>query len=225
MPIDPGRFVRGLLLVAGIGVAVVSGLAAKAHGVTTEPVAPAMLEPVRGEDPGISLGPIDAAHVIRIFGDYECPACMKLEAESGDGLRNLARSGRLRFVYVHAPLETHRRGPLAARLVHCAAQHADPWPLHRALYRSSGGWGRGPEPEQVFRVLVEASVPDPALILDCYHGSVTEELTTKEIELSRGLGIDRVPTVWIGDRQVVNPSARRIMRIVRTRMPRSTGLE
>jgi hypothetical protein len=72
---------------------------------------------------------------------------------------------------------------------------------------------------------VEASVPDSALIWDCYRESVTREIARKEIDLSRRIGIDRVPTVWIGDWRVTNPSARRITSILRRRLPRSTGPE
>lgn len=221
MHIDAGRFIRAVLILGAAGAAVLATTALRTGRGRAEAVSAAIVEQVRGVEPGLSLGRADAAVVVRIFGDYQCPSCRVLENEIGDQLRALARSGRLRYVYVHAPLEAHRRAPLAALLLRCAARMTDPWALHAELYRTSDSWGSGPPSENAFRTLAARTMADTSGLGACRGESDARNEVEAEIALSRQIGIEQVPTVWIDHDRIGPASGRAVMRIVRSRIAQS----
>jgi len=57
----------------------------------------------RAADAGVAIGPADAAIVVRVFSDFQCPACRRLDAEAGVVLRRWAADGLIRYVHIHAP--------------------------------------------------------------------------------------------------------------------------
>jgi protein-disulfide isomerase len=151
---------------------------------------------------GMAAGPAGAVRVLRVFGDYECPACRELERVAGDTLRALAERGAIRFVYHHAPLRGHRRGPAAAAAAYCATDAGAGWEAHAALYDSAPDWGTGPDGEaRLIRSLVPA-VGDTAGLRDCMKGAATSQRVAADREAAESLGIREVPTVLLGDRRL-----------------------
>lgn len=155
-----------------------------------------------GPAAGMTVGPASGVPELRIFGDYQCPACAALERMAGDTLRALARRGHIRFVYHHAPLRAHSRGAAAAAAVHCAARFGSPWAAHTALYESTGSWGLHPAPsDAVVRVLARTQ-PDTAAMRECIAAGSTQGRIEADRFLAETIGITEVPTVFWDDQRL-----------------------
>jgi protein-disulfide isomerase len=168
-------------------------------------------------DAGMSLGPGDGAPVLRVFGDYECPACRALEREAGDSLRALAARGAIRFVYHHVPLRAHRRGPRAAAAAYCAADGGAAWAAHHALYARAAEWAVGPDGDgRLLRVLAPL-VADTASLRVCMNGDRAERRVSTDRAVAVGLRVHEVPTVFFGDRRLRIGSWQGLVRYVTAR--------
>lgn len=170
--------------------------------------------------PGMAVGPENGTVELRIFGDYECPACRGLERAAGDSLRALARNGRIRFVYHHAPLRGHRRGPRAAAVAYCAHDAGVTWPVHRALYESAPAWGSGPDGDRHLIDVAaaaadrESAVADTAWLRECASGDRGTGRVAADRAAADALGIHSVPAIFLGDQRLRVASWSALVRFV-----------
>ena len=86
-----------------------------------------------------SLGVSQAADVVMVFSDFECPFCRVAADELIPWLRSeYVDRGQLRLVFKHFPLDQlHANARRLARLSACASLQNDPWSVHKLLYRTS----------------------------------------------------------------------------------------
>jgi len=153
----------------------------------------------RAAHAGVAAGPADAAVVVRVFSDFQCSACRRLDAEAGTLLRRWAAEGLLRYVHIHAPLRGHRRGPAAAAASHCAARAGRAWDMHRLLGERLAEWTRGEPPEPRFVAYAHTLGIDTAAFARCLADPVTAEQVQRDRAAARALSPDRVPTVYVND--------------------------
>lgn len=154
------------------------------------------------------------APTLRIFGDYECPACRDLEREAGDTLRALARRGLVTFAYHHAPLRGHRRGSDAAALAYCAAEADAAWAVHRALYESAPRWGTGPDGPQRMLEAAASAGADTARMGTCVRSGGAGMRVAADRSAADALGIAAVPTIYLGNERLRVASWRALVRFV-----------
>lgn len=189
----------GVVIAAGLAVGMVAGKTARSRisGVDISGRVEAAAGAAAG---GMAVGPGTGVPVLRVFGDYECPACAALERQAGDTLRALARRGHIRFVYHHSPLRMHVRGKAAARAAYCAPGPKR-WIIHAELYDSAPFWRTGGDTvEQMLSVL--APVADTGLIRACLGSDTVHRRVAADRALADGLGVIEVPTIFWGDRRL-----------------------
>lgn len=165
------------------------------HAPASRAVEAALVE--LGPDVGMGLGPKDPSLVVRVFGDYECPACARLDAVAGRRLREWAQADRLRYVYHHAPLSVHRRGRAAAAAAYCAWRAGQGWEMHALLYDRRGEWSVGRAPTERFRRYADEIGIDPDEFLRCLARPETLERVEGDLRLARDLDIGGVPRVVV----------------------------
>lgn len=153
----------------------------------------------RAADAGVAIGPADAAIVVRVFSDFQCPACRRLDAEAGVVLRRWAADGLIRYVHIHAPLPAHRRGPAAAAASHCAARAGRPWDMHRMLADRLPEWTQGEPPEPRFVTYAHALGLDTTTFALCLTDPATAEQVQRDRAAARALAPDRVPVVYVNE--------------------------
>jgi len=192
------RFAGMIVLIVCAGTGWSAGVLVRSHGQVREVPVPELAGAGR-EGAGMRLARPGGVGVplVRIFGDYECPACQALERLTGDSLRVLARAGRIRLIYHHAPLRTHRRAEAAAETAYCALDAGAGWPVHSALYGTAAEWSRSAEPD---RSLVEVAVrmgADADVMIDCMHMGRAADRVRRDRDLAVRLHVQAVPTVFI----------------------------
>lgn len=195
-----GHFDVVLAIVACLALGLLAGSAVRSHFGGIDFTGGVEPDTARMADDGMAIGPETGVPVLRIFGDYECPACGSLERHAGDTLRALARRGHIRFVYHHSPLRLHHRGRLAAAAVHCASASLR-WRVHAALYDGVSHWRTGNDTKD--RVLsVLGAVADTGAISQCMGSDAVQHRVAADRALADRLGIVEVPTVFWSGRQL-----------------------
>ncbi len=198
------RFARVVALLALLGGSALAGLAwrSRAGDVRSEPLPIGfVIEP----EPALTLGPPDAP-VVRVFGDYACPACRTFDRVAGDALRALARDGRIRLAYYHLPLGNTRSARLAAAAVVCAAA-ADMergWTAHIARYRNPGPHTPAP-----------AEAP-------CTAADEALRQVARERAQAHAAGVRSVPAIFLGQDRLHAGSFEALVQFLTTRATRST---
>lgn len=200
-------FTTAVLFAVVAGSGWIAGLGLQARSAVREMVEPGLAGPAVAVASGIRLGgPAmaggDAAAtpgvpVLRIFGDYECPACRALEREVGDSLRALADGGLIVLEYHHRPLSSHVRGRLAAEVAYCGAAAGYAAVVHDALGRSVEVWARGSEP--LSAMLETVGTPDSlrAALEACIEGGRMVDAVDADRRLADSLAVTAVPTVFL----------------------------
>jgi len=208
-----------LLLAGGLlGLGLLGGRAARARFAGVEVVGPIDTDRLVAREAGMAVGPVTGVTVLRVFGDYECPACRSLERAAGDTLRALARRGRIRFVYHHAPLRTHPRGARAAALAYCAQESGSPWVVHAALFEILPGPDVDLAARDALGAAVRAGAAGP---IDRLAACLASERTASRIAADRAaagaIGVTEVPTLIFGDQRLRAGSWRALVRWVTAR--------
>lgn len=181
-----------LLCIATVGFA--GGGLVRGVGTVTSTAAPRAALALDATTPLVA-GPPDADVVVRIFGDYGCPACQALHRALGDTLLALARRGRLRLVYLQRPLGASTTGHALALAVACApAERA--WDVHDGLFASRADGIRAGAP----RLPLD---PDASAALRrCAASDAVRRRVRAAIDAAVSAGFHEVPVVLVGDQRV-----------------------
>ena len=83
-----------------------------------------------------SKGPADAVVTIVEYSDFQCPYCKK--AQPNIKALEEQYAGRVRFVFMHQPLEMHKMARPAALAAAAADEQGKFWEYHDALFASEG---------------------------------------------------------------------------------------
>jgi protein-disulfide isomerase len=85
-------------------------------------------------DDGYSMGQKDAPLTLVEFADYQCPFCKHFHTTTFQELRtNYIDTGKLRFVALDFPLDTHRNAMQAATAALCAGEQYKFWEMRDLL--------------------------------------------------------------------------------------------
>ncbi|MBI4139147.1 thioredoxin domain-containing protein [Candidatus Uhrbacteria bacterium] len=150
------------------------------------------------DDNDPSFGPGEATLVVRVFGDFQCPACKA--AEAGFRYAKNTYGDKVRFVWNDFPLQSiHQNAFAAANAARCAEAQGKFWEYHDRLYDDQSGWSELPSPQQAFVGYAEALGLDKGAFESCvaerkYQSKINDDLT----EGSQN-GVNATPTFFIGD--------------------------
>ncbi len=164
-------------------------------GPRVEPLTPAVREAVRGA--GMSAGPARGAVMVSVYGAYQCDHCRRLHREVEGELLRLAREGRIRLSYVHAPLWAYRRGPEAAAAAYCAEEQGAGWEMHGRLFRAPAEWSSGDPPQPRFAAYAAELGLDSAALGTCLRLGDAAPMVARDLRSADRLGVDRLPMVVV----------------------------
>lgn len=196
-----GTHVRSLLLAAALaGLGFLAASIARALWLDA-PTSPAPAAALAIDHTADLVAGNDAAPVtIRIFGDYECPACRQLQHTLGDTLLALARAGHIRLVYLHRPLATRAQAHLAAAAIACEPDDHRRWSAHRLLYGPDDLRTAQHTPTLADRALRIAGTDSTRLA--CFRSDSALARARTAITAARNAGFHEVPTILVGDHVV-----------------------
>lgn len=82
------------------------------------------------------------------FGDFQCPACQQAETVLDDIREKYA--DKVKIVFRHFPLPSHRNAILAAEAAESAGAQGKFWEYHDLLYQKQGEWSNQSNAQQTF---------------------------------------------------------------------------
>ena len=150
-------------------------------------------------------GNVEAALTITVYSDFQCPAC-QIEAQVFSRAWPQI-SDKVRLVFRHYPLDTHRHAFLAALYAEAAGRQNKFWEIHDVLYGNQPLWTNVEDPTELFDgyaqqlgldiVMLKQAIEDPSI-------------RAKILADQRGgnqAGVRSTPSLYFNGRPVSNPQS------------------
>ncbi|MEN9557926.1 MAG: hypothetical protein RL141_295 [Candidatus Parcubacteria bacterium] len=192
-PILIGMIVLGVILLVGIVWAVVSAPASSGGNNMADPNLSFRDE----NDP--ALGPEDAKVMVRVFGDFECPACRS--AEPGITHVREAYADRVRVIWNDFPLPAtmHPKARISATAARCAEEQAKFWEMHDLLYETQSGWARSTDANADFESLARRIGLHEGGFRSCMSERRHDSKVTNDLQEGQANGVDSTPTFFVNN--------------------------
>lgn len=151
-------------------------------------------------DPG--FGPGESKFKVRIFSDFQCPACKS--AESAVNAAKLKFGDRVRFVWNDFPLVSiHPNARPAALAARCAEDQGKFWEYHDKLFAGQEEWAGQGAPTPVFQRYAKDIGLDEAKFSSC----VVNQQFLRKIQDDEAEGkanrVEGTPTFFVGNKRFV----------------------
>jgi protein-disulfide isomerase len=196
-PFVIGIVILGVVLLGGIIWAVFS-----APAVSTSAFGQQDVNVTFNDDNDPTLGPPSSEVTIRLFSDYQCPACRIAE----DGIRHVRGiyGGQVKIIWNDFPLEgAHINARNAANAARCAEEQGKFWEMHDAIYEAQQVWSELPDPRASFNALAEGLQLNVDAFDVCYGEKKYDAKIAADIQEGNAAGVDSTPTAFINKRKVV----------------------
>lgn len=185
-----GAIVLGALIVVGLVWAVASGPGSGGSSTSFN------------DDNDPAFGPAEASTTVRVFGDFQCPACRA--AEPGFQYAKTTYGDRVRFVWNDFPLQSiHPSALTAANAARCAEAQGKFWEYHDKLYADQPSWDRLPSPEQKFQDYANALGMDTTEFAACLKDRRYQNKVMDDLREGERNGVNSTPTFFIDNQRIV----------------------
>lgn len=149
------------------------------------------------------IGSPDAAYVIRVFSDFQCPFCANYVASVMPLLREtVLQRDDVRFELHHFPLRSiHPNANVAAEATECvAAENGEAafWTYHDALFEQQSRWSSLIDPVDTLVALAAEQGLATADLSTCLRtGRFGDVVEAAYVAASQGLLLTGTPTVFL----------------------------
>lgn len=117
-------------------------------------------------------GSASASATLTEFSDLQCPACRAADPSVEKALQEF--NGRVKLVYKHFPLPSHKYGLLAARAAEAAGKQDKFWQMHDLLFEKQTEWGS----------LLEPNSTDPTPKFEGYAASLGLDVAKFKVDMN-----------------------------------------
>ncbi|MFO7761449.1 MAG: DsbA family protein [Thermodesulfobacteriota bacterium] len=143
------------------------------------------------------LGTTDAPVSIVLFSDFQCPYCSRLHSL----LEKLVEEnqGKVKVVYKHFPLRTHKKAKFAALAAIAAHNQGKFWTYHDKLFQNSSSLNPA-----TFKKIAEELNLDLKQFKEDYQSLETRKKVEQDIKSGHEAGVRGTPTLFVNGRKVQN---------------------
>jgi len=144
------------------------------------------------------IGPENATTVVRLYSDFQCPACRV--AETGVKYAIEKYKDRIKFIWNDFPLMSiHPNARLAANAGRCAQDQGKFWEMKDKLFSEQASWASGRDPSADFKAYAGQIGIDVGAFDTCLDQRVHDAKVMASYQEGVKNGVDRTPTVFIGE--------------------------
>jgi len=172
---------------------------------------PQVIEGSRFAPAAHALGPADAAHVVRLFTDLQCPFCAQFESVGMPiVVDELLPRGDVRFEFHHFPLKSiHPNAVAAAEATECVADEVAQagghqagedafWAYQTALFDEQASWAKLPDPVPAFVAVADGlELPSENLAACVRGGEQGAKIEEAYRSAAQDLRLTGTPTVFV----------------------------
>ncbi|MFZ6016003.1 MAG: DsbA family protein [Patescibacteria group bacterium] len=142
-----------------------------------------------------SLGPEDAKVTVRIYSDFQCPACKLAELELKPIMEEF--KDRIRFIWNDFPLpELHPNAPAAALAARCAQEQGKFWEYHDELFANQQIWSAATSSAVLTEMAVEIGL-NPENFIKCLNSAPPKEKVNNDYIEAVNFGLNSTPTFFV----------------------------
>ena len=147
-----------------------------------------------------ALGPQNAPVTVRIFSDFQCPACRLAEPALKATIDKY--KDRVRFLWDDFPLEPiHANARLAANAARCAENQGWFWQYHDRLYETQDDWSGEKDARLKFMALAGEFKMDLTVFSECLNRGAEDAKVAEGIAQAQQNRVDQTPTFFINHRR------------------------
>jgi protein-disulfide isomerase len=183
-----GTIILGVLIVGGLVWAVAMGPAGSAGNIDPNIVF--------NDDNDPTQGLADAKVTVRIYSDFQCPACKVAEGVMRQVMNDY--DDRVRFVWNDFPLsQLHSDAQPAAIAARCAQDQAKFWEYAAKLYDTQGDWEKLASPLQYFIDLAGQLGLQQGDFTACLGQDASHLKVAQDLQEADSMGLDATPTFFV----------------------------
>ncbi len=145
-----------------------------------------------------TFGPSNAKVTVRIFSDFQCPACRVAE-QALESIR-LEYQDRVRFIWNDMPLtQIHPNAASAASAGRCANEQGKFWEYADQVFATQDTWQYMPNPAVHFVSLAEQSGLNKEEFEACHANNKYMSLVEKDFQEAVSFNLTGTPTFYINN--------------------------
>ncbi len=149
----------------------------------------------------ISVGKADAAVVVRMYSDFQCPACRSVEPVVKAIRTEFA--DRVRFIWKDFPLmQIHKNARNAANAARCANAQGKFWEYHDRLFDTQDAWSSLGDPKDRFVQFARETGLNEGDFTTCYNRSQFDGDVMDDVDEGEKNGVDSTPTFYVNNTEV-----------------------
>jgi len=161
----------------------------------------APVTPVRPGALGHTLGSDSAPVEIVEFADFECPACAHFAILQFPYVRErLVSAGRLKWRFMHFPLQGHTNSPSAHLAAACAGEQGRFFEMKGAIFNRQNVWASQRRPERQFRGYAQGLGLDLSRYDSCVETRRAQPQVDADYAEGERLGVNSTPTFFVNGR-------------------------
>jgi protein-disulfide isomerase len=188
-------FYAALAMIVVAGAFLISRSTGRRGGLSLSPTA--AMPPIAGPR-GVAMGSDSAPIEVAEYSDFECPYCARFAVlQLPDIEQRLIATGRVRWRFMHFPLDGHEKSPQAHLAAACGNEQGKFWLMHDAIYQGQADWASDRRPGRVLRDIAQRV----GLDLGRYDSCVREQRAWNSVladrRLGDSLGVGATPTIFI----------------------------
>lgn len=145
-----------------------------------------------------AIGPEDAKVVVRLFEDFQCPACRTAEAGTNYAIDKY--KDRVRFIWDDFPLESlHRNARAAANAARCADEQGKFWEYKERLYAEQATWSNMSDVGDTFTAYAGQLEMDTGAFRQCFDEKRYDARIAADAAEAGKNGVRGTPTIFINN--------------------------
>ena len=146
-------------------------------------------------------GNANSTTTLRIFGDFQCPACAA--AEPGVSHVRKTFGDRVKIIWDDFPLtQVHQNAMAGAIAARCADDQGKFWEYHDVLYQSQPNWSTEQNPKSLFVTYAKSIGLNTDAFSACYDKQDQAKIQADMAEGTQN-GVQGTPTFFINNKRFV----------------------
>jgi protein-disulfide isomerase len=205
-----GFYTALAVVMLGGGIFILSKAMTSKPPLTSETVAPLSVGPR-----GVVEGSDSAVVKIMEFSDFECPYCARFATiQMPDIRQRLIATGKVRWTFMHYPLQGHTKSPIAHLAAACANVQGKFWPMHDMIYQNQDEWVEARNTERPLAQYARRIGLDETQYEQCMDQRTAWGTVLSDKQLGDSLSVGGTPTFYINGRLIPNvPTADELVQL------------
>lgn len=151
---------------------------------------------VFNDDSNPAKGPADAKVVVRIYSDFQCPACKVADPIVNQIMQEY--EGKVRFVWNDLPLTSIHANALGAAVAGRCAQEQDRfWEYGKKLFETQDSWKALPSPSEFFIGLADQLGLQKDNLATCLSQETPKMKVAQDVQEAFSYDLGSTPTFFV----------------------------